>query len=711
MDKKDPDNNSVGDDFNLSHENQLPPIWDDISKELNTLNGDSVSMDEQAVDSEELSDVANFSIIKEGFQSNFGTKNPPKFMWDKIEQDLESFTITDAPSAFSAIKSGFEQNYKKAPMPNFTWADLAEEMDNPKPKERVEDYTFVKRGFEKQYSGVVVPLFSWADLAQRMDKEAILSDTPDNYSIVKESFQKEYAAHKPAANTWAELDQKLKSKSHWRKALVLLFAPTFLNKAALFTAIGIFILGGKFYLSEDSISFNIPGTSIIASHQADEKESIFEDFEISSLKNAASRGSRTEKKESQNTASKTNQDPIKAALTLLEKEGSKAGAGIKINTPSKEKPTSKNGSKFSEGVSDKWETLGNGAIDNDAIEEEDNNNLYPFIVDEKNVAESSANDLLILDGKIDKEKEATIRKQAVLNQNEILRSDLKLLANCSNPSWIGADIMDVELLDDGLSVLIQKFILDEAIPKMEEEHFTLVRQIQKGKKIRFEIGLVGRGGTSILLGQNTYNAWDNSNEATTVMCPTGALGVLANYHFSLNDAVVFAVYPYSTVEQYFGGYNSNNNYEETKLRLSLVDLTLGYQRTLIRYNGLSQVPSTIYARLDLGLGILTNTKTSINEELINTVDLYNKFNISAGLALGTTHEIKQFVIDYGITGSIGINSIVTETNPTTVLAPARLLNVGAYIGVRYIISPRLEPSKKQRQFDWSPPFYIEEPAF
>lgn len=693
MDKKDQSNNSVGGDSNLSHENQLPPIWDNISQELNTLDKDSMSIDEQPADFNDLSDVADFSSIKEGFQATFDTKEPPKFMWDKIEQDLESFTITDAPSDFSAIKTGFEQNYKKTPLPNFTWADLAEEMDNPKPKEKVEDCTFVKRGFEKQYSAVVVPLFSWADLAERMDHEAALADTPDRYSIIKESFQKEYVAHQPASNTWTVLDQQLQSESHWKKALGLLSAPAFLKKAALFTAIGVFMLGSKFYLSDYPTSEKTP--SVIASHQVDkkeEKESILDKIKASSLKNTGVRSHTVEGVENQNTV--TNQDDINTALLFPKHEYSKGTTIPRTNH------TFEDISNHSGIVKNK-----EASVNNELIDDANNNVLSPLLIDKKKHSESNSNELLVLD----KENKASIRDKVALNEDDILRSNLKLLANSSNSSWIGQDIMDIELMDDGLSILVQKFVLDEAISKMEEDNFTLVRQAQKGKKIRFEIGLIGRAGTSMLLGKNTYDAW-NSNDATTKMCPTGAIGVLSNYYFSLNDAVVLGVYPYSTMQQCFGNYDSDGSYEETQINLSLFDITLGYQRTLIRYNNLSAVPSKVYARLDIGLGILTSAKTSINEQVINTTDLYNKFNFSAGLALGNTHEIKQFVIDYGITGNIGVNNLVTTTNPA-VLEPAKLLNIGGYLGIRYIIIPRLEPSKKQRQFDWSPPFYIEEPAF
>lgn len=690
MDKKNQSNKSVGDDPNLSHENQLTPTWENISQELNALDGESMPINEPFIDNEESPDVADFSAIKTGFEANFSAKEPPKFMWDKIEQDLESFTITDAPSDFSAIKTGFEQNYKKAAIPNFTWADLAEEMDNPKPKEEVEDYTFVKRGFEKQYSAVVVPLFSWADLAQRMDHEAALADTPERYSVIKESFQKEYAAQQPSADTWAALNQQLQSQTHWKKALLLLSAPSFLKKAALFVAIGVFILGSKLYLSNPRVKT----PSIIASAQngdkQDKKASIFDKIK----ENKDSRSHTTEKVENEVKDQSTviNRDEINRALLFSKNKGS--STNVKIKQASKRAFTPSEIANSNAVVQDKNKLPYHL------------NNLSTSLSNNSTDSKSAANESLVLD----KETKSSIRKQAALEQEDVLRSNLKLLANHSNTNWIGQEVMDIELLDDGLGVLIQKIVSDKSMDKMEESNFTLVRQAQKGKKIRFEIGLVGRGGTSILLGQNTYDAWNGGNTLATQLCPTGSFGILANYHFNLNDALVLGLYPYSTMQQYFGAYNNDGTFETTKINLSLVDITLGYQRTLIHYNSLSQVPSKIYARLDLGLGILTHAKTSINEQLVNTESLYNKFNFSVGFALGNTHEFKQFVFDYGITGSLGLNNLVTTAN-ATILKPAKLLNVGAYIGLRYIISQRLEPSKKQRQFDWSPPFYIEEPAF
>jgi len=693
MDNKDQNNNSIGDDLNLSHENQKPPIWEHISE---ALDGDSMPKEEAA-------DAASFSVLKEGFEASFVAKEPPKFMWDKIEQDLESFTTTDAPSDFSAIKTGFEQNYKKIPAPNFMWADLAEKMGDSEPTESVEDYAFVKQSFEKKYSAVVVPLFSWADLAQRIDEEAILADTPDKFSIIKESFQYQYATHKLAANTWAALDQKLNAGSHWKKVLFLLFVPTLWKQAGLFTAIGLLIVGGHFCWTDNSLSRNPnlherAATAIIASNQGAENTATFEAVQTPSLKNRTARSYMIEGEEGQNTATKA--DQMNAALLLLKQE--ERGRVSTKRRAAENKSISKKASNALGSLPDKKEVI------KDYNNNNNNNNLPPFLIDENKAANSSNNTVLALE-KIDEENKVATAKQALLDEEEQLRSNLKLFANGSNPSWIEQDIMDVELSKDGLSILVQKYIVDEEISEMEEEYFTLVRQMQKGKKIRFEIGLIGRGCSSILLGQNTYNAW-NDNGGRMKMCPRGALGLLSNYYFSLKDAVVVGIYPYVKMEQGFGVYNNDGNYENKKLSLALFELSLGYQRTLIRYNNLGQIPSKIYARLDLGLGILTNAKTAVNDVLVNTANLYNTFNVSAGLALGNTHEFKQFVLDYGITGNVGLNQIVTSANPN-ILESARLLNFGAFLGLRYLISPRLEPSKKQRQFDWSPPFYIEEPTF
>ena len=67
MDNKDQGNNSVGDGSNLSPENQLPPIWDNISQELNALDGDAVSVNEQAIDAK----ITSYGAACEASKASF----------------------------------------------------------------------------------------------------------------------------------------------------------------------------------------------------------------------------------------------------------------------------------------------------------------------------------------------------------------------------------------------------------------------------------------------------------------------------------------------------------------------------------------------------------------------------------------------------------------------------------------------------------------
>ncbi|BDS13967.1 hypothetical protein [Aureispira anguillae] len=698
MDKKDQYDNPVGDNLNLSHEDQLPSIWDNISQELNDFDETIPPTNVNAIDEADLANVDNFSSIKEGFQKNFSGNQPPKFMWDKIEQDLESFITTDAPSDFSAIKAGFEQTYKENTAPNFIWNDLAEEMDNPSPKLKakgeVEDYSFVKTGFEKKYSAVVVPLFSWEDLAERMDHEAALADTADRYSIIKESFSKEFVHHKPAVNTWSALNQQLTLDTYWGRIAQYWASSDLGKKAILFTAIGILIGGGRSCLFNES-SIDVPTAQTIAlttngSGAIEEKESIptFKKSTVgSSIEQPENKKLETLlQKEKQSISSSKNN-----ITTVPKKEGSVSGTQNKELINGEKKPSS-----VQKGQEEQDKAINVSPLDDPTSAKKD-----------KSVIFSTAEKDGLLSDELAKNTTSTNKD----NTHTILSDNLDLFTNSIALNWLGTNVMKVDLLGSGVGILTQKYLNDPAIAAMEEDNFSLVRQAQKGKKLRFEFGLISRTGTSLFLGENTSKAFSDKELASTEMCVTGAAGVMLNYHFGLNDAVVLGVYPYSFAKQCFMDYTNDGAYEDKSIELSFFDFSIGYQRTLVRYNSLRKLPSKLYTRIDLGLGYLMNSHTTINNEAIPDNGLYKKINFSVGLALGSSHEINQFIIDYGVTGNVGMNDLIEASNTTPILKPATLLNVGAYISVRYILFPRLEPSKKQRQFDWSPPFYIEEPAF
>ncbi len=264
----------------------------------------------------------------------------------------------------------------------------------------------------------------------------------------------------------------------------------------------------------------------------------------------------------------------------------------------------------------------------------------------------------------------------------------------------------IHLIDQQQRRYGRNYISDEAITRLQEGDFREVRPAIRGKKVHFELGIEGRLGTSMLLKNQPLEAANKK----ILLCPTGAAGVNFQYYWSKNDAFVAGAYPYSTSIQCWGKQAPNKPYEEIAMSLSFVDVTLGYQRILLRYNGLEEVPARIYARLNIGMGLLAQSDTRINQRSIQTPNWYKNVNWSAGFAIGNLHQMQRFVLDYGLMSNIGLNNFVTGTQPN-VLPSARIVNIGAYMGVRYLFTPRKAPSKKQRQFDWSAPFYIEEPQF
>lgn len=696
MDKRDQHDNPVGDELNLSPENQLPSIWDNISKELNALDEASPHTNTDDPDHSDVDSMDDFSIIKDSFQKTFCSNQPPKFMWDKIEQDLESFTVTDAPSDFSAIKAGFEQIYKENTAPTSVWEDLEEEMDNPKPKTKEEDYGFVKAGFEKKYSAVVVPLFSWEDLAERMDYEAELADTPDKYSIIKESFEKEFADKKPIANIWADISQELSMGMYWSRFVSYFSSIVFNRKTALLVLLGMLIGGDQLGLFEYDFveEFNVKPIALQNQKKTESSLLSFEQqiFAGSPLYTPW-----------RNTS--TILPPLNKPL--LQPNNAQQPQAMNSNQ-SLEKPSVVKA--VEKGISEK--------SNNTTLQTSNLNVKAATLLEIENAGDQYNNTLNSTTAQVDSLSMAMEHTKGYENEKNIdliqagdpLEEGVVMQQEKEETNWSVQDGMEIELLEDGMGILVQKYIEDPAIAIMEENSFPLVRQAQKGRKIRFEMGLISRGGTSLFVGENLNKAFNSKNPSAVNLCPTGAVGLMFNYHFNLNDAVVLGVYPYATAEQCFRTSTLNGTYDHKVADLSFFDMTIGYQRTLAHYNTLGKAPSRIYTRLDVGIGYLTSEKTTVNDELVQMPNLYNKWNVSLGLALGSTHEIDQLVIDYGFFGDMGITDLVTLAN-TSVFQPAKLLNVGVYVGVRYMFFPRLEPSKAQRQFDWSPPFYIEEPAF
>ncbi|MGH1335539.1 MAG: hypothetical protein ACRBFS_05370 [Aureispira sp.] len=693
--------------------NALPPIWEDIAGALDA--ADEPVQAEEPMPStkvEEEEQAVDFSVIKAGFVATFGQQEPPKFLWDTIEQDLEAHVETDAPTEFSTIKDGFLAAFGGQHPPQSLWDELVERVDQPAaevPVEEKANYSRIKKSFERKYSTIVVPLFSWSDLVDRMDSEALSADTADRFSCIKESFEAVYADKIPDAAVAKGLWDRVYPLAPFWLATQQFAQSPWAKRSAV--ALLLFLGLGTWYSTT-------PTEFFLATAEQTPKELDF------LTKNRAALSPNGEESQATTLVERSGNtgriEGIAFINQFLPSFTSPSKVLIKENSNNNKNshstsPVTKNNSLVTPVAKEKQAnkpTTGSIKNKNTGTEEiftTDNsgvNNGDGTTVTKTTVSASSAPEEQILITK--EEKEATTETSS---SNSLSSSGLKPIGSLStkigtlsNPILPAANI---SLVEEGWTALSRNYIPDPAIARMEENSFREVRPTVRGKKMHFEFGVEGRVGTSVLLERKGL---EEENKDIS-LCPTGAVGVNFQYYFGMNDALVLGAYPYSTTIQCSGKTSPNSGvYEETAMHLSFMDFTVGYQRILLHYNDLTEGPGSLYARLNLGMGWLTNADTRVNQQPINTPDLYQNLNWNAGLAIGSLHEMQRFVLDYGLMGNIGLNQFITEAQPN-VLQPARIVNVGAYVGLRYLFMPRRAPSKKQRQFDWSAPFYIEEPKF
>jgi hypothetical protein len=241
-----------------------------------------------------------------------------------------------------------------------------------------------------------------------------------------------------------------------------------------------------------------------------------------------------------------------------------------------------------------------------------------------------------------------------------------------------------QLPQNMLSFLLGGIIEDSSIVEIQHFHIENIAAKRKSS-IRFEIGLIGKVGTSLLLGKATDRAMESTSTLKTQIRPAGGVGVMVNCYLTPNDAIVLGAYPFSTSQQYFGGYTTEGRFYHKEIKLSYFDFSFGYQRILFHYNDFGVIPSSVYARIDYGFGYLTKGDEIINGASIEASDSYNKINHSLGLALGNTHKIKRFVVDYGLSASLGVTSVINGNSTTPVVNQSNLMRMGGHIGLRYML--------------------------
>lgn len=241
------------------------------------------------------------------------------------------------------------------------------------------------------------------------------------------------------------------------------------------------------------------------------------------------------------------------------------------------------------------------------------------------------------------------------------------------------------LSQTAISTLIGQPLGDSSIQDLHDFEINTVVN-RKRHHIRFELGMNGKIGTSLFLGDATHKALETTSMVKTEMRTVGGVGIILGCHLTANDAIVLGAYPFSNSQQYFGGYTNEGRYYHKEVKLTYFDFTLGYQRTLFHYNDFGTVPSSMYARVDYGLGYLNKSEEIINGLSMEMGDSYNKINHNIGLTVGNTHRINRFVIDYGIYGNIGLSSVLNfGPSGSNSMEYSNLANMGGYIGLRYVL--------------------------
>lgn len=723
MDKKD-QHEELGELHSKVPLNNLPPIWDNISSALDTEESLSTKSDDLDLveDQKHEADVADFSVIKAGFVATFGQQEPPKFLWDTIEQDLEASVETDAPTEFSTIKDSFLTTYGEHQPPQSFWKELSERVDQPEAEASVEekaDYRRIKKSFERKYSALVVPLFSWDDLAERMDQEAVMADTPDRYSVIKDSFEAVYAGKEPSAAVAKGLWERMSPLALlWSVVQKTAYSPRIRGSvAALLFVLGIGIGRGHIILNpfpENTLLGDIPteqeyslsdprnsrnlSASIPASEGVEKEENISPTAEKSAAQENKSQVQEETPTLSIATIATTIKQKIQDALVAYKGNKSQpnaTGSNLTLaqNSLVEVSTTGATTTITAAAANQKRAEQTRNPLSKDKITTD--NTSTPLA----STQNSNGGNTTTIDGS---------STMGATNSSTPIKSLSELAIREGQLEVPVLPTAKITLVEEAESNLPSNYIPNPAIAWMERSAFREVRPAIRGKKIHFELGIESRIGTSLLL----QKIGTEQQEREVQLCPTGAVGVNFQYYFGMNDAIVIGAHPYATAIQCWDDKSSGNGtHKEMAMSLSFMDLNVGYQRILFHYNtATTDALASVYARVDLGVGWLMNADTRMNQRSIHTPDLYQNFNWTAGLSIGNLHRMQRFVLDYGLMGNIGLNKLVTAAQPD-VLQPARLVNLGGYIGLRYMFTPRQAPSKKQRQFDWSAPFYIEEPKF
>lgn len=651
--------------------------------------------------------IADFSSIKQGFEASVDGLTPPKFLWDIIDQELQADLQTDAPEAFSSIKQGFEDSFQTQSAPLFAWEALEEDA----PTTPDQGYSVIKRSFEHQYGSVIVPLFSWEDLTQRMDQEALESDTPDQYSRVKEGYATFYATHHPVSTVWQNILRQLHPRTAWwqanRQRIGGVLMALVLVGAALWGANlqennwGVPVLTGV--ETSRSSKAEMRARSIIT------RERLFPPVTVDNT--SWGLDSTTTSKETNTT--EISLDELLSSNVTYEQEVTQNKEDMKkqeeltnvvrASSPRHRSTIPSTNSATALLPDDQIETWmpGHSQVSTNhralhLLEQKDQNNKT------NHLETTTPTPTTMIGGVLN----ILPVEQELLG--EPINEQPSLTPSSTETEWLEgiSDQLKGTTTSQWLPTQWQTQLEDASIDFVERNSFSTTHQALKGKRLRIEFGLVGRFGTSMLVHSEDHCQSRISRE----FGPSTALGFTGQVYLGKNSAFTLSGYPSVFTWHSMKEDDCPNHPDRTSVEFTFMEVALGYQHVLWHYSLIGEMPSRVYARIELGAAWMIRSNTQVNRGSRHQSAWYTNLQYSTGLSFGTTHTFGKIVIDYGITGNLGLNSIVSTEHPS-LPQPTRLFQIGGFVSLRYMLMPRLAPSKRMRQFDWSPPFYIEEPVY
>lgn len=612
------------------------------------------------------------------------------------------------------IGESFEQNLPDELLPDFIWDNISNALDTNKvPTESTEK---IKASFEEGFDEAIVPPLLWTGIESSLDQASIPSSMEQTNKI-KTSFEAGHQDILPE-NLWENVENQLEIEGVWKRVLKGLNRRTkrqyWQEKGMQFSLVALALLllrGCDFgeWLPIPPIANE--STNILAKTDLDGTESTPVSVTNSNVKSTNLVASDATNLKPINTNSSLKNTLLEETYTFptIPVFSRFQKTLLKTNLESKSPLLAKNTKTFmftkkesKQEHSDNEESLSVAELKENRIP---NTSSKVERRTDKVIVPSSSNTSLVNKGenvsnKIDSNPSGVLATKVITN-NTIDDSKIDQNALASKTAASSKNEINVAvnnpvnktntlasrtfLSEKPISTLTGESFVDPAVETIYT--FEIDNVVNKKKhNIRFELGMNGKIGTSLLLGNATNKAMETTSMVKTKMRAAGSVGIMFDCYLTANDAIVFGAYPLSNSQQYFGGYTNEGRYYHKEVKLAYFDFTLGYQRTLFHYNDFGTVPSSMYARLDYGLGYLSKSEEIVNGLAAELGDSYSKLNHSIGLTVGNTHRINRFVIDYGIYGNIGLSSVQNMVpSGTNSVEYNNLATMGGYLGLRYVL--------------------------